>query len=47
MEKRGGLAGDTGISGKTDAGEQFVVLNLDDAVDYVTHGLKRLTPICY
>ncbi len=55
IEKRGDIHGDfdlgvtstddTALYGKTATGEQFFILNLDDAVDYVKHGLKRIKPV--
>ena len=32
-------------SGKTEAGDKFYVINLDDAIDYITHGIKRQKPV--
>lgn len=32
-------------AGKTETGEQYFILSLDDAIDYVKHGLKRIKPV--
>ena len=55
IDKRGDIYGDLetgesfgddkGLSGKTEAGDKFYVINLDDAIDYIKHGVKRKKPV--
>ena len=40
-----GVSDDVGAQSKTEAGEHFITLNLDNAVDYITHGLSRVKPV--